>query len=171
MSTKKLAVLSVSAAAQVVLMLICLLLPTVKISMLFAASLLNGIMCAAGYKKSQVLVSYSTAGILSMLIVSNRIIPVAYLIFFGAYGIVHYLSIYKGIVIKQTIRFTYLALGMTVFYLLFKGVVSSSQLLHAPYIYFIPVGIIIGYILFQILYEMIIKEFFRHKYLADLIIE
>ena len=167
--TKHLAVLSVSTAVQVVLLLVCLVLPTVKVSMLFAASLLNGIMCAAGYKKSHVLLSFVAVSLLSMIFISNYIIPVSYILFFGGYGIVHFLSISKKSIVKQIIRFVYLIVGLGAIYLLFKAIFAQSILFAVPYIYFLPLGIILGYVLSQIVYEMVIKEFFNHKYLAKLV--
>jgi|GEM_PF-4771439 len=171
MSTKKLTVLSISTAMQVLAMLACMLLPTAKLSMLFVASLLNGILCSAGYKKGLVLLSFVATSSLAIILIPNYIIPVSYILFFGGYGVMHFASISKTPVIKHVIRFGYLIISISALYFIFKALFLESVLFAVPYIYFLPVGIIIGYIIYQILYDMIIKEFYRHKYLADLIID
>ena len=154
---------------QVVLLLACFFLPTVKVSMLFAASLFSGLLCAAGYRKGHVLLSYIAVSLLSMIFINNYIIPISYILFFGAYGIVHFATKAKKNIAKYAIRFVYLFVGLTALYFIFTAVFAQSPLLSAPYIYFLPVGVIVGYILFQILYDMVIQEFFKHKYLSDLI--
>lgn len=166
MNSKKLAVLSLSTALQVSLLFAAVVLPTVKISMLFIASLLNGIMCAAGYEKKYVFISFCAAGILSLLLVSNYIIPIGYILFFGGYGLMHYVSIDKNFFVKQLIRFAYLIAGLEIIYMAFSSTIFASILVKAPYVYFLPVVIIGGYFVFQFLYDMVIKEIFKIKPLS-----
>lgn len=169
MTTKKLTILSISTALQVCLLLVCLVLPTVKISMLFCASILNGVMCSAGYKKSFVFLSFIATSALSILLISSYIIPVAYILFFGGYGIVHYASIDKKPLVKQIIRYGYLVAGVGALYLIFKSLFASSMLLTTPYIYFLPIIIVIGYMGFQIVYNVVIKQLSRNSYFSRLI--
>jgi len=171
MNSKKLTILSLSTALQVVLMFMCLMLPTVKVSMLFIASLLNGIMCAAGYEKKYVFISYCATGIVSLLIVSNYIIPIGYIIFFGGYGLMHYASMDRNFIVKQLIRFAYLVAGLEIVYMAFSSTIFASILVKEPYVYFLPVVIVGGYFVFQILYDMVIKEIFRIKSLSKLLVE
>lgn len=140
-------------------------------SMLFAASLLNGLLISAGYKKRHVLISFIAVSILSMIFISNYIIPASYILFFGGYGMVHFASISKKSVLRQVVRFAYLILGLGVLYVIFTKLFAQSIFFAVPYIYFLPVIIIAGYILLQILYDMVIKEFFKYKYLKSLIID
>ena len=169
LTAKKLTVLSVSTALQIVILLLTLVLPTVKLSMLFLASLLNGLLCSAGYKKRHVFMSFISVSILSMLLISNYIIPASYILFFGGYGIVHFASKPKKQFVKQLIRFAYLAIGSAALYLLFSSFFKGTLLLKVPYIYFLPAVAAVGYILFQLLYDMVIKEFFKNNYLSSLI--
>ncbi|MEX1378062.1 MAG: hypothetical protein AB1Z23_11405 [Eubacteriales bacterium] len=171
MKTRTLTVLSVAAALQVVLLLAALILPTVKISMLFAASIISGILCAGGYKKMHVLLSFAAASILSLVLISNYIIPISYIMFFGAYGIVHFITKPKKLIIKELIRFIYLFAAICVLYFVFKSMVINSQLLSVPYVYFVPAAVILGYVIFQILYDKVVQEFFKNRYLSDLISE
>ncbi len=170
-TTKQLAVLSVSTAVQIVLLLISFILPTVKISLLFVVSIFNGLLCSAGYRKSYVFLSFTSVSVLSLIFISNYIIPVSYILFFGAYGIIHFLSISKKPFLKQILRFAYLTAGLGLLYLIFTTLLSDSIILSVPYVYFVPAVIVVGYLLFQFLFDMVIKEFYKHTYLSDLIIE
>jgi len=169
--TKQLAMLSISAALQTGLLVLCLVLPTIKISMLFASSLFNGMMCAAGYKKRHVFMSFVVVSVLSLILIPNYIIPAAYIALFGGYGIIHIFSAGKRPIIKQLIRYAYLAVGASALFLLFKSLFISSPALIAPYVYFIPPAIIAGYFVFQIIYDKLLKEFFRNSYLRGLLSE
>ena len=169
MKARTLTVLSLSAALQVALLLAAMVLPTVKISMLFAASVFSGILCAGGYKKLHVLLSFAAAGLLSVILIPNYIIPVSYIIFFGAYGIVHFATKLKKLPIRQLLRFAYLGAGVTALYFIFRSLAANSKMLSAPYIYFMPIALFLGYIAFQIVYDKVIQEFYKNKYLSNLI--
>ncbi len=91
------------------------------------------------------------------------------ILFFGGYGIVHFASKPKKQFVKQLIRFAYLAIGSAALYLLFSSFFKGTLLLKVPYIYFLPAVAAVGYILFQLLYDMVIKEFFKNNYLSSLI--
>lgn len=169
MKAKTLTVLSLSAALQVVLLLAAMVLPTVKLSMLFAASIFSGILCAGGYHKLHVLLSFAAVGLLSVILIPNYIIPISYIIFFGAYGIVHFATKAKKLPIKQLLRFAYFGAGVTALYFIFKSLVVDSKILSSPYIYFMPLALILGYIVFQVVYDKVIQEFYKNKYLSNLI--
>lgn len=171
MSSKKITILSLSTALQVALLFMAMILPTAKISMLFIASLLNGIMCAAGYEKKYVFISFGATGILSLLLISNYIIPIGYIIFFGGYGLMHYASIERNFVVKQLIRFAYLVAGLEIIYMAFSSTIFASLLMQPPYVYFLPIVIIGSYIVFQMLYDMVIKEIFKIKSLSKLLMD
>jgi len=163
--------LSISAALQTGLLLLCIILPTIKISMLFAVSLFNGLMCAAGYKKRHVFMSFIVVSILSFILIPNYIIPAAYIALFGGYGIIHIFSAGKRPLIKQVIRYLYLAAGACALFLLFKSLFLNSPVCAVPYVYFLPIAIVAGYFFYQILYDKLLKEFFRNSYLLGLLSE
>lgn len=163
MSTKKLTVLSISTALQVCILLISMAVPTIKLSMLFLASILNGIMCMAGHQKRYVLLSYIATGALSILLIPNYIIPAAYILLFGGYGIVHFMCIDKKVYIQQIVRYSYLALSISLFYILFRGMLATSALLSPPIIYFVLLGIAILYPIFQMIYNMVLNRLFAIK--------
>lgn len=171
MSSKKLTILSLSTALQVALIFMSMLLPTIKISMLFVASLLNGVMCAAGYEKKYVFISYCATGILSLVVTNNYIIPIGYIIFFGGYGLMHYASMERSFIVKQLIRFAYLVAGLEIIYMAFSSTIFASLLVQPPYVYFLPVLIVGAYFAFQILYDMVIKEIYKIKPLSKLLTE
>jgi len=94
----------------------------------------------------------------------------SYILFFGAYGIIHFATKAKSAVVKQTIRFVYFIAGTAILFFTFKAVFTVSPFFAEPYIYFLPFAAAAGYLLFQLLYDMLIKEFFKNKYLYSLII-
>ena len=169
LKTQKLTVLAVSSALQTALLLMSAILPSVKVSVLFAASIFNGLLCSAGYNKRHVFMSFISVGILSLIFIPNYIIPVSYILFFGAYGIVHFATKAKGLFVKQTIRFAYLAAGSAALFFIFKAFFSAMPLFNKPYIYFLPIALAVGYLAFQLVYDMVIKEYFKNQVLSSLI--
>ncbi len=166
-STKQLTTLSIFTAIQVILLIICMSIPSARLSLLCVISAIHGLFYRAGYKVSHILISFIAVSVISYIFMMNPTTYLAYVCFFGLYGIIHHLFRFKSFWVKQLIRWSYFILALGIGYLIL------TLLINAPFvsqvsIYLLLAAMIAGFAVFQFAYELVITIVLNHPYLRKL---
>ena len=158
MKTRDIAITGILIALQILTLLIVYLLPTIKLTLLVAVSLYSGILLRIGVKKKAVLVAYIAASILMILLIQVPQIQIAFIAFFGWYGLMHESTRNMPLLKKQLIRWAGFFVSMTVLYLIIRFVVPI-ELNYALWI--IALAGTLAFLAFQFAFEIVVKEFIK----------
>lgn len=158
MKTRDIAIAGLLSALQVLTLFIVYLLPTVKITLLITVSVYSGILLRLGVKNRTILTAYITAAILTVLLIQVPQIQIAYIAFFGWYGLMHDATKNMPKLKKQLIRWGGFLIAMSALYLIIRFIVPI-ELNYALWI--IAIAGIVAFIIFQIAYEIVVKEFIK----------
>lgn len=158
--TKTLTTLALSISIQIIVLYLCIILPTISMALLFISSVINGALCEKGINKYHVLLSYIGTSILALVLISRMEINLFYILFFGWYGIVHYISKNRKLFFKQLIRWSGFIIGLIVLVFAFRDIISPF-IRYSIWIY--VAGAAVGFVLYQIIYTLVIKEMKRRK--------
>ena len=158
MKAREIAIAGLLIALQILTLLLAYVIPTIKLAVLFAASLYAGILLRIGIKKRVVLVSYLSSVILTIFLVQIPQIQVTFAAFFGWYGILHEATKSMRLLKQQAVRWAGFAASVAVLYFLI------TYIIHIELAYALWVMALLGaaaFAIMQLLYEFTVKEFIK----------
>lgn len=159
MKSREIAIAGLLIALQLTTLLLVFIIPTIKLSLLVAVSLYSGVLLRVGVNNKTILISYITTSILSVfMLISVPQILIAYIAFFGSYSLIHEISKNMPLVKKQLIRWGAFIVSMTIMYIIINFIVPI-ELNYA--LSLIAVIAVVAFIIYQLFYEFIIKEFIK----------
>lgn len=156
--SKEITVSGICSALTLILMWFAGILPSGKISMLFAVSVLIPILLI-NFNTRTAFISYTVSCILCFLFVANKSISIAYILIFGNYGLIKYFIEKKNnLILEYILKTIYFNLVMVVYYLIAKYIIGLA-------IINIDNKILLGLLLYQCIwvisdwiYSLAIKE-------------
>ena len=126
MKTNKLAGGGICAALCVVFILLASFLPTLKLTFLFASSIVMAI-CLLRYKFTVYLATFIAVSILSLFIIPNKFIPLAFFGLFGNYPAVKlWIERIKNISLEYVVKFVAANVYLFIIYVVLKALGEAS---------------------------------------------
>lgn len=165
MKTNKLAGGGICAALCVVFILLASFLPTLKLTFLFASSIVMAI-CLLRYKFTVYIASFIAVSFLSLFIVPNKFIPLAFFGLFGNYPAIKlWIERIKNITLEYIIKFIAANIYLFIIYVVLKALGEASF-----FDFNIAVLYIAGIVLmlfYDLVFGFVINSFYKtyYKYL------
>lgn len=126
MKTHKVAGGGICAAMCMVMLFAASFIPNVKIAFMFASSIVVGI-CILRYKTAAAVVLYMAVSLLSLFIIPNKFISLAFAAIFGIYPILKlYIEKLKNITAEYIIKFVVWNIQLVAMYIILKALGQDS---------------------------------------------
>ena len=165
MKTNKLAGGGICAALCVVFILLASFLPTLKLTFLFASSIVMAI-CLLRYKFTVYLASFIAVSLLSLFIVPNKFIPLAFFGLFGNYPAIKlWIERIKNISLEYVIKFVVANVYLFVIYIVLKALGEAAFFdFNITVLYIAGIALMLFY---DLAFGFVINSFYKtyYKYL------
>lgn len=158
MKAREIAIAGLLAALQVLTLLLAYVIPTIKLALLFAASVYPGVLLRIGVKKRAVFTSYISAAVLTVLLVQIPEIQAGFAVFFGWYGLLHESTKNIRPIKRQVLRWAGFLAAALAFY------VAILYFVNIQFKYALWVMALLGaaaFVIMQFIYEFTVKEFIK----------
>lgn len=161
LKTKKIALNGVLGALAVVCLLMADILPTNKISLYALSSFFVSVAIIEGGIGSGWLFYLST-GLLSLILVPDKVMVVPYILFFGIYGIVKfYIEKLERISLEYILKFVYFNACAAIILVGASALLDEMPVLKFPW-YLLLAGAEIVFFIYDIVYTMFIN-YYKNK--------
>ena len=160
--TNKIAGGGVCSALCIVMLILASFLPNLKFAFLFASSIIVGI-CLLKYKFLSALICYIAASVLSVFILPNKFIALAFFVLFGNYPVIKlYIERIKNIVTEYIIKFFAANVYLFAIYIVLKALGESSFFDFNLLILYIA-GIVL-LLFYDLVFGFVINAFYKSYY-------
>lgn len=152
----------ICAALCVIMLLLSSYVPNLKLAFLFASSLIIGI-CILRYRLAASIMCYIAASAISIFILPNKFIGLAFLGVFGNYPIIKlYIEKAKNLVIEYIAKFVVANIYLVAIYIILTALNSYEIFDFNIYIlYFAGVGLLLFY---DLAFSFVINAFYKSYY-------
>ena len=165
MKTNKRAGGGICCALCIVMILLASFVPNIKLTFLFASSIVMAI-CLLRYKLSVYLVSFIAVSLLSLFIVPNKFIPLAFFAFFGNYPLLKlYIERIKNIALEYFVKFIAANIYLFAVYIILKALGEAAFFdFNIIVLYTIGIALMLFY---DLAFSFVINAFYKtyYKYL------
>ncbi len=160
--TSKLAGGGISTALCLIMLFLSSFVPNLKIAFLFASSITVGI-CILKYKLGVSLICFIAASLLSLFILPNKFVSLAFFVLFGNYPIVKlYIEKLKNIVFEYILKFIAANIYMFLIYVVLKALGEQAFFDFSPYILY-TAGIVL-LLFYDLAFGFVINAFYKSYY-------
>lgn len=160
--TNKIAGGGVCSALCIVMLILASFVPNLKFAFLFASSIIVGI-CLLKYKFLSALICYIAASVLSVFILPNKFIALAFFVLFGNYPVIKlYIERIKNIVTEYIIKFFAANVYLFAIYIVLKALGESSFFDFNLLILYIA-GIVL-LLFYDLVFGFVINAFYKSYY-------
>jgi hypothetical protein len=158
MKSRDIAIAGIVTALQIITLLISYIIPTIKLALLFAASVYPGVLLRIGVKRRTVASSFLASAALAVFLVQVPEIQAGFIALFGWYAILHEGTKHMHKIRQQLIRWA--------------GFIAAAGLVYIAFTYIVPIEIgyalwiialagIAAFIAMQLLYEFTVRELIK----------
>ena len=162
MKTNKLAGGGITAALCTLMILLASVVPNIKLSLLFASSIVMAI-CLLRYRISTYLISFFAVSLLSLFIAPNKFMPLAFFAFFGNYPLVKlYIEKIKNIYLEYFVKFIAANIYLFIIYIVLKALGEASFFDFSMVVLYIA-GIFLM-LFYDLAFSFIINAFYKTYY-------
>lgn len=162
MKTNKLAGGGICSALCIVMILLASFVPNIKLAFLFASSIVMAI-CLLRYKLSVYLISFITVSILSLFIVPNKFIPLAFFAFFGNYPLIKlHIERIKNIALEYLIKFMAANIYLFAVYVILKALGEAAFFDFNMTVLYVA-GIVLM-LFYDLAFSFVINAFYKSYY-------
>ena len=158
MKARELATAGLLVALQVLTLLLAYVIPTIKLALLFAASVYTGVLLRISFKKQALLAAYIAAAVLAVLLIQIPEIQVGFAVFFGWYPLVHEVTKPLTPISRQAVRWAGFLLAAAAMY------AAITFFIDIEFKYAMWIMALLGAAAFtamQFLFELTVKEFIK----------
>ncbi len=155
MKARDIALASILIALQIITLLISYIMPTIKLALLFAASVYPGVLLRIGVKRRTIVASFFASAALVVFLVQVPEIQAGFIALFGWYALLHESTKHMHKISQQLIRWTGFMLAAGGMYLAFTYIVPI-EIGYALWI--VALAGVAAFALMQILYELVVCE-------------
>lgn len=152
----------ICAALCVIMLILGSVIPNLKLAFLFASSLVIGI-CLLRYKLSAVTICYVSSSVISVFLLPDKFIAMAFLILFGNFPIIKlYIEKIKNIYIEYVLKFVVSNIYLVAFYVVLKALDAVAVFDFSIYIlYFVGLTLLLFY---DLVFGFVINAFYKSYY-------
>ena len=152
----------ICAALCVIMLLLGSVIPNLKLAFLFASSLLMGI-CLLRYKILSAILCYISVSVISVFMLPDKFVAMAFLILFGNYPIIKfYIEKIRNIYIEYILKFLVSNVYLVAFYVILKALDAVALFDFNTYILYI-VGLAL-LLFYDLVFGFVINAFYKSYY-------
>lgn len=163
--TSKLAGGGISTALCIIFLFFASFVPNLKFAFLFASSIVVGI-CILKYRLGASVICYIAASLLSLFILPNKFIALAFLVIFGNYPIVKlYIEKFKNIVLEYIVKFFAANVYLFLIYIVLRAIGEEAFFDFSLYILYVAGMVLL--LFYDLVFGFVINAFHKSysKYL------
>jgi hypothetical protein len=155
MKARNAALAGILISLQVITLLISYIIPTIKLALLFAASIYPGVLLRIGISRRTIAVSYLASAALVIFLVQVPEMQAGYALLFGWYALLHESTRQMPFAKQQLIRWAGFILSAGLFYLAVTYILAIET---GYALWIIALAGAAAYVMMQAVYELVVRE-------------